>query len=955
LHCRFDAGLWCDAVEFTGLTDHTSSEDVRIENLVRAAELYTGDLLAGHVEDWVLEDRERLRERSIEVLDRLVATLDTRHEYRRAIRYAEELLRRDGLREETYRRLMRLKTLVGDRAGALRTYHACVSVLDRELGVPPDAATTTLYQLILDRRNVTLGAPDTLARWPAAPRRRAALVGREDEWQQAVTAWRESTGGPPVLLVALGEAGIGKSRLLEELADWCARQGAATAWSRSYLVEGELAYAPIADWLRSDELRPSFAALDIATRQALTRLLPELGTGESEAGPDQAFTEAERRRMLFEAVVRAVAATERPLLLILDDLQWCDRDTLELLHYVVRRTAGTRLMIAGASRDDDIGSDHPLAALLSGLADLGRLRRICLGPLSEQQTHALAEQLTDAPIAPTIGRGLFRETEGNPLFIVETMHSAGPDREMSRFPEHVVSPRVRSVIQARLDRLSPTARDLASLAAVVGRKFDYEVLRASDLLEEDALIQALDELWRRRIIREQPDGGYDFSHDKIREFAEATTGPARRRWLHVTAASALAKVHVGDLDEVAGQIARHYDCAGATDEAIRHYQLAADAANRRWASEQVITLLRTALELLATRPPTAERDESEVAILAKLSAALVGRRGNGSAEANDVYQRAHTLCQRLGRPVDPPLLRGMALGALVRRDVDEALRLGTELLRRGETSGHNVVIVEGHYILGVTTFWRGEFVSSAGHLRSALARYRESDQQEHLTLFAQDPQAVCLSRLALTEWYLGEPDAGLATCDRALECARRLAHPWTLGYVLVFAGWLAAELGDTARLIELVRQARPVTAEQKQRAELDLMVHILGGWGAANDGNVVAGIAQIKEGLAGFDRHGRRAFETLGLTLLGRAYQVADDNEAALAIVRRALELTERSGQGYLLAELLRLNGQLLMPSDSSAATASLRRAVEVAQAQHARSLEARAATALGWAHSRTH
>lgn len=569
LRWRPGAVVWCDAVEFDRAADIAVGPGASVAELARAADLYVGDLLPGGYDDWLVEERERLRCRHTEILERLVEFLSEQRNYRRASDYAELLLRRDPLHEATYRRLMRLHVLRGERARAVRIYHACAGVLERELGVEPDPATTALYESLLIDRGRAEVRPDAVPH--AASHARARLVGRATEWDQATAAWRVAASESASLLAVVGEAGIGKSRLLEELAESVAGEGGATATTRAYVAEGDLAYAPLADWLRSDPLRPGLAALDDTARADLTRLLPELATGGSGGTHEAVRTASELRRSLFEAAVRVVRGVGRPVLLVLDDLQWCDRATLEFLHYLVRASADTPLLVAGTAREEELGADHPLTAVLDGLAELGRLRRLPLGPLAEQHVGALAEQL-GAPMSDGAIRRLYRETEGNPLFVVETLRSGSEDAE-------TVPPRVRSVLEARLARLSPAARELAGLAAVIGREFTYDVLRACSALSPDSLIPALDELWRRRIIREHGRGAYDFSHDKIREVAYAASGPARRRWLHLTAAQALLVVHADALDEVAGQVAGHFDRADAPAEVVRYYRLAQQPLN----------------------------------------------------------------------------------------------------------------------------------------------------------------------------------------------------------------------------------------------------------------------------------------------------------------------------------------------------------------------------------------
>ncbi|HMN30166.1 MAG TPA: BTAD domain-containing putative transcriptional regulator, partial [Caldilineaceae bacterium] len=243
-----------------------------IPTLQEAAAWYRGDLLPGCYDEWIIPKRAELREKYIQVLERLVLLLEERRDYPAAIEVAQRLLRHDSLHESTYRRLMRLHALNGDRAAALQVYHTCVGVLQRELGVEPAAETHADYERLLQDK-----IPNPPRKQSPAPAlARSPFVGRQAEWQRLQELWREVLRGHARFLLIAGEAGIGKTRLAEELLEWAGKQGITTAHARAFAAEGSLAYAPLIEWLRTPALRSAMMGLENAWLIELARLLPEL-------------------------------------------------------------------------------------------------------------------------------------------------------------------------------------------------------------------------------------------------------------------------------------------------------------------------------------------------------------------------------------------------------------------------------------------------------------------------------------------------------------------------------------------------------------------------------------------------------------------------------------------------------------------------------------------------------
>jgi serine/threonine protein kinase len=615
------------------------------EALTQAVELYQGDLLPGCYDEWIIPERDRLRQACLQALDRLIDLLEDERDYATAISMALRLLRLDSLHEATYRQLMRLYAASGDRASALRIYHACTTILERELGAEPGRATREVYERLLQKEEEgeTKEPEESRVTLVAA----TPLVGRQKEWERLQAAWNNVASGRPHMVVLIGEAGVGKTRLAEELLNWVGRQGIVTSSAHCYAAEGALAYAPVAAWLRFDALRPNVSALAPTWRSEVARLLPDLLESDPHLPRPGPLTESWQRQRLFEALARAVLSGHAPRVLHLDDLQWCDRETLEWLHYLLHFDPNAPLLLVGTIRAEEMPDSSPLASLLSSLRRDGLITEIEPGPLNAADTAFLASQIAGSDLTSPDVAVLYKETEGNPLYIVETMRAGtlNSDRaapvstcQVSPAQKSLLPQTVQAVIAARLAQLSPPARELINLAAVIGRAFTFAVLAQASGADEDTLVSGLDELWQRRIVREQGQDAYDFSHDKIREVAYTALSAARRRLLHRKVAEALVIVHKSNPGAVSGQIAVHYERANFLQEAISYSRQAGEAAQQIFANEEALAAYQKALHLLERTPLLAEKQEIAAQCYERIGDSVAI---SGEAErAEDAYQKA---------------------------------------------------------------------------------------------------------------------------------------------------------------------------------------------------------------------------------------------------------------------------------------------------------------------------
>ncbi|RLT33952.1 MAG: hypothetical protein DWI57_17185 [Chloroflexi bacterium] len=610
---RADGEIEVDVAQFMAAlaaAKATANPSAKESHLRQATDCYSGDLLPDIYDDWVLGERERLRNLYVQVLEQISQLLEDDQRYAEAIAFSQRLLRHEPLQESAYRHLMRLYALAGNRAAALRVYHTCVTTFERELSVEPSTQTSEAYERLLNLAD----SPRT----EALAVQQLPFVGRRREWQEILSAWQQVRQGKSQLLLISGEVGIGKTRLAEELMNRVRRQGFAAASARSYAAEGALVYAPVAEWLRSPPLQTALAQVDDIWLVEAARLLPEILSQRPNLPAPGPLQESWQQQRFFEGLARLFAAAAHPLLLLLDDLQWTDEESLKWLHFLLRSSLPQRVLVVATLRLGELDNEHPLSALMQTLRAAGRLAQVELGPLTPEETARLAGHMAGTDLSTDAQARLFQESEGNPLFLVEILRAgkggwlaADDADEQPPFvdrpaPSTPLPPKIDAVITARLAQLSVPARQLAGLAAVIGRQFTFALLQAASEVDDDALVQALDELWRRRIVREQGEDAYDFSHGHIRAVTYGELSHARLRLLHRRVAGALERLNADYSEETAARLAAHWERAGDRPRAAYFYLQAGEQALAAYLPRQAQLYFEQVLRLAEGHSATAD-------------------------------------------------------------------------------------------------------------------------------------------------------------------------------------------------------------------------------------------------------------------------------------------------------------------------------------------------------------
>lgn len=965
---RQDAPITVDIIEFDNalsLANDAHDEIVQRQALERAVAHYTGDLLPGCYDDWILSVREEWQQRYISAVEQLIDLLERQREYRTALDHAQRLLQYDPLLETTYGRLMQLHAALGDRAAALRVYHLCRTTLDRELGVEPSPTTQAIYERLLN-----LETPATAAE---GLRLAAPLVGRDQAWGELQDRWQQliqsgQRNGQVQFVMLAGEAGIGKTRLAEEMTEALGRQGVTTATAYCYPAGGNLAFAPLQNWLRAADIVRHRAKLSTIWHQELTRLIPEVAAETAEHVPSP-VTDAAHRRRLFEAVLHALTAGENSLLLVLDDIQWCDPDTLEWLEFLMHNHQQASLpvpiFVLATLRSGETAADDPLSRFRHTLERSGMLHDLYLDRLTESETGQVIANLTGENKTADI-HAIYEDTDGIPLFIVETIRATrqsqpNPQKEratdtagdIAEMPP-TLPPKILSVIEGRLVRLSPSARTMADLAAVVGRAFTTELLMRATTMGEDELVQALDELWQQQIIKEhagRSEETYAFVHDKLREVLYGLLSPMRRRQLHRKVAQALEALGTEQQLDVSAQVALHCEQAGQLQLAIEWLQRAAHAAHRVSALQDALVHLNHALDLLQRLDDSvapAIRGALELPIQMQRGAIYLATKGHAAPEVEQSLTRASDLCAAGGTVEQRfAVLYGLGRYYLVRPDLDKGVVVSQQLLQLAEASQSSDLLVEAYTTMGTYLLHRAELHEALDYLQRAIALYDQKTHGNHTVSFGQDPGVVSLSYAAWTHWCLGEIEQAKQKTEQALALANALGYPYNQTIAQTYAAAQLQYLGNASACLQEAEKASNLATAQGFIL-WQAMADFLRGWAHTRLGAASKGLTLMHASANLFRATGAELGACYFGALLAETLAQQEGITPALDAITEAFALLERTQDRWCAAELHRIHGQLLLqqarenreieklPSKVAAAKAAFTTGLQIAQKQDA-------------------
>ncbi len=823
-----DAALWVDIQEFsehlaeTRKHRHPASEICPhcITPLTQAVALYRDDFMAGFAlrdspsfDEWQFFQNESLRRDLANALEKLTRYHKARSEFEPATTYARRWLALDPLHEPAHRELMLLYAWTGQRAAALRQYQQCSSILKQELGVAPLEETTRLYQEIKEQRLMPAEKQPVKADMQRAsqsphapvpsPPSEYPLVGRDREHSLLLNTHRaiEKDGH---WMILEGEAGIGKTRLAETVLLEASAAGAHTIAIRYYRDGANLAYGPMIEGLRAALSQPERArALEHLSGHVVSesaRLLPELNTRRAHLPPMQPLDSPGAASRFLNAICQVFWALFQgpvPGVLFVDDLQWADPASVDLLTYIIQRLRGHPLFVLCTWRVEDIPADHRLRQTL---ADAQRVGTATLVPLARLGASSITELLQAIPGAPRgIGEQLYRESEGLPYFVVEYLSAVGREGVPPGGAAWSLTGGVRNLLQSRLASIGETGAQLLSTAAVIGRSFGFDILQEASGRTEEEVVTGLEELIARGLIKQVETGVaqqglvYDFNHEKLRALVYEETSLARRRLLHRRVAESLinaARLY-HETGARAGLIAFHYRQAGLAAAAAEYHRLAGEHARSLYANAEALEHFRAALAvghaepaalheavgdvqtLLGDYGAAARAFETAAQLSPRVSAVLEHKRGNlhlrrGEWElAEEHFQAAlRALGDSEHTQERARLWADWSLAAHRRHQGEQARAYACRALELAETANDQRALAQAHNILGILE-------SSGGHPDKAHAHLETSLK---LAEDLGDPtiRVAALNNLALAFGEHGETERAIKLAQAALDLCRSI-------------------------------------------------------------------------------------------------------------------------------------------------------------------------------------
>jgi predicted ATPase/DNA-binding SARP family transcriptional activator len=697
---------------------------------------------------------------------------------------------------------------------------------------------------------------------------------------------------------------------------------------------------------------------------------------------------------LFEQYARMMGALarERPLLLVLDDLQWADVASIDLLFHLGRGVAGGRVLIVGGYRPEEvaIGSPstnsgererHPLAPVVHEFQHT-------FGDISIDLTQAdgrlfVEEYLDTEPNRLSAGfhETLYRQTRGHPLFTVELLHGMQERGELIQDGEgrwmegpaldwETLPARVEAAIAGRIGRLDTPSREALRVASVEGETFTAEVVARVRSADERETVERLSgELDRRhRLVRAQEIqrlgvrrlSRYRFRHILFQNYLYHSLDPVERAHLHEAVGRALEELFEEETEQMAVTLAWHFQEAGIVDKAIAYLLQAGEKAKRSSANEAAIAHLTQALELLDTTLETPERTQRELDLQIALGVPLVLTKGHAAPEVEATYARARELSEQAGSALQLfQVLLGLRRYHLARGELQTAHELGEDLLTLAQSVQDSTHLSRAHMMHADTLDSLGEFAQCLEHSQQGIAAYDPQQCRTHTFLYGNDTGVGCQMYQALALWYLGYPDQALKRAEETLILAHELSHPFTLVFTLYYTARLHMLCGEVGAVQERVEALLRITTEWGF-ALFEAWGTILRGWVLAERGEIVEGIAEMQQGLAALRDMSLELLLPEFFSFLADAYGKAGQIEEGLRLVVEALTRVERTGELKFEAELHRLKGKLLLSQVEAKAEVEaemgmryhdaetcFQRALEVARRQSAKSWELRAAMSL--------
>jgi TOMM system kinase/cyclase fusion protein len=789
------------------------------------------------------------------------------------------------------------------------------------------------------------------------------FVGRDTELAFLDRLWHDAKEGGGQIVVVSGEAGIGKSRLVQILKDKVIKEGNIQLTCQCWSHFKNSALHPLIELiLRSMDIRredtPEAKVQKLESNLnslgfALPETVPLFGAllsipCEPKYAPLSLPPEQQKVKTL-EALVSMLLriALNRPALFVIEDMPWVDHSTIECLNELIDFLPSSRILVVLTGRPE----------FRPPWSTCRHLHKITLERLSSANVLSIIEQASkEKGLPPQMIERIAATSDGVPLFVEELTHmvvESWHPIETGQVAQLAVPGTLRDLLLTKLDRLRGVGKEVAQVGSILGRDFHYELIRHVSPFDELSLQDGLEMLTDAGVLHSNgrpPESNYVFKHALIQQAAYQSLAKSERQRHHRRAAEVLSEVFKEIAEFQPELLAHHHTEAGHPQEAIAFWEKAGQRATQRSALVEAIDHYTRAREALKTLPEDLDRDKKELALLLALGAPLMSVHGYANPEVEKTYARARELAHVAGAQADIfPAMQGLWQYYFVRGMLPASRELGNQLLEIADHCANPTFLLLAHRSIASSAFLQGDFETCRAHAQAGLGIY---DVREHGLLAmrtGQDPGVAHGVYLAWALWMLGYPDQSLTRVSETIELAKRLNHPMTVAYALCFAALIRNHRGDHADAHELSQTALDITVPNKF-ALWTAWSKMQRGWAMAGMKDYEQGIPLMKEGLEGWKNTGARVGFTFFPVTLAEMYLHAGQYSEAARLLEDAAPMVGKNDEHFYEPELFRLKGECCLSGaserDGGAADASAHfaRGIEVARALSAKSWELRLA-----------
>ncbi len=801
----------------------------------------------------------------------------------------------------------------------------------------------------------------------------APLTGRDTEVNLLMDRWEQANEGMGQVVLLIGEAGLGKSRLVHTLKEHVLGQ----------MVEGEVD-SPVIEWRCSPHfqytgLHPAIdfyeRALDFGLEESaeeqFDRLLsrlevyhlarPEtlplwaslLGLPISDRFPVLSLSPTRLREETFRVMREWLhtRAVRRPVLFVVEDLHWVDASTLEFLGQFLAEGLHDRILTVLTFRPE-FKTPWPAVAHQTSLA-LNRLTRRQVGELlGKSPAGSLPQQLIDQIHQRTGGVPLFVEELARMVQESRRLDQAGEENTRGDLLDRGLPGTLRDLVVARLDGMTRNP-EVAQLAAILGREFAYEVLAAVTTVSEATLKVELATLVRSEILYQKgcpPRSTYMFKHALLEGALHDALATEKRQQFHREIAETLESRFSETAQTLPELLAHHFTEAGMVEKGVSYWLKAGLRCLERSANVEAISHLTKGLAFVRALAESPERDAQELQFLNPLGTTYIAARGYAAPEVGPVFSRARELADRIGQPAQRfAVMWGNFAWHVVRGDFKLCMDLAAEAIQFVGALNDPGMMMEALFLSGLTKVYRGDFAGARENCSLAVADYDDRGRTKFwATHTGQDSGATHRCYLALALWHLGYPDQALQLSREAIALAHTIGHPFSLEYALHHASWLRqhCQLGDEA---QAAADEQIEIATEQGFAFWHATGTLYRGGGLLLQGNHEGGLPLLVAGLESYRATGAELALPYYLSLLGDGYTRAGRFEDAHRALGEGLDLADKNDDRFQEAELHRLLGELHLAETNDQATAEecFHTSIETARRQQSRAWELRATTSL--------